>query len=201
MYPSLTNFSIHSTRIIRPGFKFARTSYNTLKVHEFTEYRDYIMSLAKKIHKDDGGVFDFDRAVDLILSFNVNGSKDHYEILARKMELESLFQTGEVHIAPISIDGSCNVFQHLSALTRDEVIAPLVKTSHQRGIDIYKWFENMLVKEIEWDQVRAFLHALPEFNMSELIKPPIMTFPYGSTLYNIQKYLKQFLSSLIGNVE
>lgn len=67
---------------------------------------------------------DFEAAVEMLKSFNINGSKDHYELMARKMELLRL-ESGEYsHIAPISIDGRCNVFQHISALTRDEMVAP-----------------------------------------------------------------------------
>ena len=93
MYPSLTNFSIQSSRIIR--FGFLGWTVTLADIEYMSEYRNYIVSLVSK-------------HVPSTANSIVGGSKKHYELLLRKLELNRLLAHDRVHIAPISIDGRGN---------------------------------------------------------------------------------------------
>lgn len=214
MYPSLTNFSIQSNRIIRAGFLLGKTAKNTLtkeEAFEFTEYTEYIINLVDKhVHpiKSNNRENDFLQAIKILKSFEIQGSKDHYELLMRKIELNALFKYGKTQIAPVALDGKCNVFQHISALTKDEKIAPLVNTTQASDkIDIYNWFKDILIIELGKKSDEDLCKKLyrdfknKKVNMRGLVKIPIMTFPYGSTQYNIQQHLHGYLKNEYGEVE
>lgn len=59
----------------------------------------------------------------------IKGKKEYYELIVRKIELTNILEGKTVTLSPVSLDGKCNVYQHISALTKDEKIAPLVNTT------------------------------------------------------------------------
>ena len=117
----------------------------------------------------------------------------------RKLELNRLFTHGKTQLAPIAIDGRCNVFQHISALTKDSKIAPLVGTTYvESEVDIYTWFsgiviDGMLADKGNLEAVYTEFHE-KDVDMRGLVKLPVMTFPYGSTEFNIRKHLAAYLA-------
>ncbi len=101
----------------------------------------------------------------------------------------------------VQLDGTCNGIQHLTALSRDEKIAPhvgLVPTE-KKG-DIYTYVCNGVSDEVE-RILRAgeahdyYLYA-KEWKSSGLInrkltKKPVMTRSYAATLYGIKEGVKE----------
>ena len=145
---------------------------------------------------------DFNTAINLIKDFEINNSKDHYEIIMRKLELEKLMREESTQIAPISLDGRCNVYQHLSALTKDEFIAPFVNTTtNSRDVDIYNWFKSNLIEELESEnEAKTYAKFWLDLkargaNLRNFVKKPIMTYPYGSTPYNVREHVHSTLKN------
>lgn len=71
-------------------------------------------------------------------------------------------------------------------------------------MDIYTWFAQLLISEIDKDpksKISKFYHATQTFNMRDLVKTPIMTFPYGSTQHNIQKHVHTFFKDILGRFD
>ena len=146
------------------------------------------------------GSLTFWDAVAHLKTFTINGSKGHYEVLLRKMEINRILEQGSAQIAPLAIDGRCNVFQHLSALTRDEELARLVGTTPTPTAqpDIYTWFKDLLLMELESSNDRSLTILHRELlekgiDLRSMVKLPVTTYPYGSTLYNVRKTLASFL--------
>ena len=128
IYPKLTNFSIQASKMLRPGFMHINTHHNVfIKEEIFNEYH-YINYITKLLEKQVGCV-DFNEAIKQLNLFKINGSEDQYEIMMRKFEVVQLMKGEAVQIAPISLDGQCNVYQHISALTKDEFIGSFVNTT------------------------------------------------------------------------
>ena len=128
IYPKLTNFSIQASKMFRPGFMHRNTHQNIFTKEEiFNEYhyRNYIIKLLEK----HVGCLDFNEAIKHLTLFKINGSEDHYEIMMRQFEVLKLMKGEAIQIAPLSLDGRCNVYQHLSSLMKDEFIASLVNTT------------------------------------------------------------------------
>ena len=207
VYPSLTNFSIQSSRIIRLGFMFKPSVRNVVTlgdIHHLPEYKDYIVNLVTKYALPTAKPINFDQAVDILRDFTISGSKKHYELLLRKLEVNRLLTQERVHIAPISIDGRCNVYQHISALTRDETLSALVYTTPTSSdTDIYTWFSNLLISDIESrDDLMTVYHEFTNkrVDMRGLVKQAVMTFPYGSTEYTIRKDMNDYLCENYGEI-
>lgn len=80
------------------------------------------------------------QAIDLIRIW----FRDHYEVLAWKMELETMFRTGKKYIAPVFCPWFLSVMFHC-CLTKDEVISPPVNMSEQLGMDINPWLVHKLL--------------------------------------------------------
>ena len=123
--------------MLRPGFISKRSPMNVFTKEEIFNdfhYRSYITKLLQKHFR----CRNFNEAVNQLTLFEINGSKDHYEIMMRKFEVEKLMRGESVQIAPISLDGQCNVYQHISALTKDEFVAPFVNTTiSHKSQDLY----------------------------------------------------------------
>ena len=210
VYPSLTNFSIQSSRIIRLGFLFKPSARNLLTlgdIEHLPAYKDYIVNLVIKHVPSTPDSIDFDQAVEILKGFTISGSKKHYELLLRKLEINRLLTHNRAHISPISIDGRCNVYQHISALTRDDTLSTLVYTTPiSSGTDIYAWFSNLLIREIEsrsedLDLMRVYREFCNKgVDMRGLVKQAIMTFPYGSTEYTIRKDMNEYLRENYGEI-
>jgi DNA-directed RNA polymerase len=81
----------------------------------------------------------FEEIVNLIKTFEVKESFDHYEVYLRRLEIQKILELGEAEINPIPIDGQCNVYQHLAALTRNQELGKYVNVVKKPiNIDIYE---------------------------------------------------------------
>lgn len=108
--------------------------------------------------------------------------------------------TTKVHVH-VQLDGTCNGIQHLTALSRDEKIAPhvgLVPTE-KKG-DIYTYVCNGVMNEVDrvlraGESHDSYQYA-KEWKTSGLInrkltKKPVMTRSYAATLFGIKEGVKE----------
>jgi DNA-directed RNA polymerase len=113
----------------------------------------------------------------------------------------------ETHL-PIPFDGSCNAIQHLAMLSRDLEVGRLVNlTDNKEPQDIYRVVIAHIIKmlvgedrrlgedkrDLEhfkfWRDRLSTLHKEPERNerlQRKLLKTPVMTFTYGSTVQGMR---------------
>ncbi len=102
-----------------------------------------------------------------------------------KVEEDPDFQS---HI-PITVDGSCNGLQHFSAMLRDDKGGKAVNLRpSDKPQDIYG-----IVTEVVKERVRNDPEAILEegdINRA-LVKRPVMTTPYGATLYGMRDQLHE----------
>ena len=96
---------------------------------------------------------------------------------------------------PITVDGSCNGLQHFSAMLRDDVGGSATNLiNHDQPEDIYE----IVRKEAENGMV---LDNNPDFTLwgtggclsRSLVKRPVMTTPYGATLYGMRDQIHEEL--------
>jgi DNA-directed RNA polymerase len=105
---------------------------------------------------------------------------------------------GFVSHLPVSMDGSCNGYQHLSAMGRDPLggratnLIPAEPGAAPE--DIYQWVADLAGRKIEIDAVRpgpnqeAARQLLGKIDR-DMVKPATMTTPYGVTWRRIYKEL------------
>src|SRR6266851_351260 len=102
---------------------------------------------------------------------------------------------GMISYLPISMDGSCNGYQHLSAMGRDPIggratnLIPCVDPE-----DIYQWVSDLVCGRMRVDAAgngpnAKFARQLLAIMDRELAKNATMTTPYGVTLRTIYKAL------------
>ena len=205
LYPALTNFSVQSMKVIRWGFKnpdLITTTWAKDNLFSNYDYRQYLIKLAIKYISPKAENMKFEEAVDLIKVFEINGSFDHYEVYLRRLEINTLLDVGEAEISPIPIDGQCNVYQHIAALTRNGDIGRYVNlTKTPSNIDMYHWFGNLLRRKLE----ESAENSLSEYfltlfdtrvDLRKLIKLPIMTYPYGLTLFGLTRQIWSYFDEL-----
>lgn len=90
LYPALTNFSVQSMRVIRWGFKNPDTITNTWTREDLfsnKDYCNYLTKLATKHISPEAKDMKFENIVDLIKTFEVKESFDHYEVYLRRLEI------------------------------------------------------------------------------------------------------------------
>ena len=96
---------------------------------------------------------------------------------------------------PVTVDGSCNGLQHFSAMLRDDIGGAATNLiNHEQPEDIYE----IVRREAENGMV---LDNNPEFNIwgsggclsRALVKRPVMTTPYGATLYGMRDQIHEEL--------
>ena len=94
---------------------------------------------------------------------------------------------------PITVDGSCNGLQHFSAMLRDHRGGKAVNlTAADVPQDIYDIVRSVTLKKIfkEGDPLANIW--LYEHNLDRaLVKRPVMTTPYGATLYGMRDQLHE----------
>jgi DNA-directed RNA polymerase len=92
---------------------------------------------------------------------------------------------------PVTVDGSCNGLQHFSAILRDEIGAKAVNLiPSDEPEDVYE-----IVKEKVAEKVRTDPEAIvaPSDISRALVKRPVMTTPYGATLYGMREQIYEEL--------
>tara|TARA_Y100001938_G_scaffold151206_1_gene247474 strand:- start:7006 stop:9435 length:2430 start_codon:yes stop_codon:yes gene_type:complete len=96
---------------------------------------------------------------------------------------------------PITIDGSCNGLQHFSAMLRDDKGGEAVNlTDRETPQDIYDIVREATLEKITKDN-NPETKRLKEIWISKnnldrsLVKRPVMTTPYGATLYGMRDQL------------
>ena len=96
-----------------------------------------------------------------------------------------------VSYLPVTVDGSCNGLQHFSAMLRDEVGGKAVNlTRTDDPQDIYDIVKDKVVEKIKADPESVVSHS--DVNRS-LVKRPVMTTPYGASLYGMREQIYEEL--------
>ena len=94
---------------------------------------------------------------------------------------------------PITVDGSCNGLQHFSAMLKDEVGGCATNLiPYDQPQDIYEIVREHTVTRISRDTDSEFLFWHKVLNRG-LVKRPVMTTPYGATLYGMREQIHQEL--------
>jgi DNA-directed RNA polymerase, mitochondrial len=94
---------------------------------------------------------------------------------------------------PITVDGSCNGLQHFSAMLRDEVGGCATNLVHyDQPQDIYEIVRSHTIDIIRGDADPEFRQWATELNRA-LVKRPVMTTPYGATLYGMRDQIHEEL--------
>lgn len=133
-----------------------------------------------------------------------------WQFLAWCFEWAAFLKTGSGFISRIcvSLDGSANGIQHLSACLRDEVGAAAVNMTapvNDLPSDIYGLVANRvtekleeIVRETKDEEERLMAKKWLEFGITrKLTKRPVMTLPYGSTMYSCRDYLEEAAQELM----
>lgn len=128
------------------------------------------------------------------------GADSPFQFLAFCVEWKKVVEGGwgTVSSLPVALDGSCNGLQHYSAALRDPIggaAVNLVPSDVPR--DIYGVVAERVVERLaelkdtsgpEGEHARAWLG----FGVDRKItKRPVMTLPYGCTLYTVREFVEQ----------
>jgi DNA-directed RNA polymerase len=108
----------------------------------------------------------------------------------------------------VSLDGSANGIQHLSACLRDPVGAQAVnmtKSVDGKPSDIYGQVAQRTNEKLQHifetttdEEKRKWAKKWLDFKLNrKLVKRPVMTLPYGSTLYSCREYLEEGAKELM----
>ena len=106
----------------------------------------------------------------------------------------------------ISLDGSANGIQHLSACLKDPVGAAAVNmTKGEKPADIYGVVANkvneklsIIYRSTQDEKERYWAKKWLDFGVNRKItKRPVMTLPYGSTLYSCREYIEEGAKELM----
>jgi DNA-directed RNA polymerase len=120
------------------------------------------------------------------------------QFLSWVLEYADWIDQGDAFLSrmPISMDGSCNGLQNLSAMLRDEVGGAATNlTANAKMADIYQ-----IVAERTLERMKAHEPATPEERVlrerwiahgisRKVVKRTVMTTPYGVTQQSAQKYV------------
>jgi DNA-directed RNA polymerase len=102
---------------------------------------------------------------------------------------------GMISHLPISVDGSCNGYQHLSAMGLDPIGGRATNLMpFEEPEDIYQWVSDLVCRRMERDAEGTGPNAelarqLLAIMGRKLAKNATMTIPYGATLHTIFKNL------------
>ena len=94
---------------------------------------------------------------------------------------------------PITVDGSCNGLQHFSAMLRDERGGKATNlTDSDQPEDIYEIVRKVVKEKIFHDCDPLHIIWSDDKNLNRsLVKRPVMTTPYGATLYGMREQLHE----------
>lgn len=93
---------------------------------------------------------------------------------------------------PVAVDGSCNGLQHFSAMLRDEIGGAAVNLiPADLPSDIYSIVAEKVKSQVALDIEAGVQYASGWYEHIDrkLCKRPVMTMPYGSTLYGVREQL------------
>jgi DNA-directed RNA polymerase len=117
------------------------------------------------------------------------------ESFQRLASIFDLFRTDGLMQYPVSVDGTCNGYQHWAALMRDPEIAKLVNViSTGVPADIYQVVANVCTDVIEGetddrDVLDVCMTEWDNHVPRKVVKRPVMTDPYGVTALGIRNGL------------
>ena len=132
-----------------------------------------------------------------------------WRFLAACFDYKSVSEHGAQVLSylPVAVDGTCNGFQHISALRRDKVGARLTNLSCSERPevppeDLYTEVANLLMSQVrekaEAGDTRAqqFLSKAPK-QTRDIVKKAVMATPYGITSWTVSNNFQQqdFLKS------
>jgi DNA-directed RNA polymerase len=128
--------------------------------------------------------------------------KHAYEFLAFCLEWAALVEAERrgkrfASRLPVSMDGTCNGFQHFSAMLRDEQLAALtnVAPADEPG-DLYSHVAEWINASIEKDGDRKIARRKDDYlQMAErkLAKAVVMIIPYGATAGGIEAKVRDYI--------
>ncbi len=97
---------------------------------------------------------------------------------------------------PVTVDGSCNGLQHFSAMLRDEVGGSATNLiNHEKPEDIYEIVREEAEKAMVLDNDSNYtLWGAGGCLSRSIVKRPVMTTPYGATLYGMRDQIHEELT-------
>jgi DNA-directed RNA polymerase len=119
------------------------------------------------------------------------------ESFQRLASIFDLLRTDGLTQFPVSVDGTCNGYQHWTALMRDTEIAKLVNVSGQDvPADIYQVVADICTKSIikcknDRDILDICMTKWNNYVPRKLVKRAVMTDPYGVTAIGIRRGLME----------
>ena len=118
-----------------------------------------------------------------------------WQFLRACLEYVKVKQQGKDYVShlPITVDGSCNGLQHFSAMLRDERGGKAVNlTDSELPEDIYEIVRKVVKEKISRDNSSLSIIWNSDKNLDRsLVKRPVMTTPYGATLYGMREQLHE----------
>lgn len=124
-----------------------------------------------------------------------------WQFLAAIIDLE---QGNHVSHLPCTVDGSCNGLQHFSAMLRDEKGGAAVNlVENDTPADLYAIVAEEAQQMVNMDTENEIAECWKGDRVSRaLVKRPVMTTPYGATLYGMRDQLSEEITKQIekGNI-
>lgn len=115
------------------------------------------------------------------------GADKPWQFLAFCFALKEVRETGCCSI-PVTVDGSCNGLQHFSAMLRDEIGGEVTNLiPKDKPADIYQVVADKCEEKNDYQTIP------PGFISRSLAKRPVMTTPYGATLFGIREQIMEEL--------
>lgn len=131
-----------------------------------------------------------------------------FQVLAAVFEWVAFLDHGPGFVShlPVSVDGTCNGIQHLSAMTRDKVAGAYVNlTPSTKPQDIYKYVARLLQAELDRissggglaGQYADYWLSLTDHDIPRsLTKRQVMVLPYGGTMDSYLEYTREWLDEM-----
>ncbi len=99
------------------------------------------------------------------------------------------------HLA-VALDGSCNGLQHFSAMLRDPIGGKAVNlVPDEKPQDIYQTVCDRVIVKLKDDGGEVAAKWLALNPDRALTKRPVMTMPYGSTMFSCREYVSDWLTA------
>jgi DNA-directed RNA polymerase, mitochondrial len=136
--------------------------------------------------------------------------KKPWQALAAALDLAGYLTHGSGYVshAVVSVDGTCNGIQHLSAMTLDEVAGGLVNlVPNEKPADIYQHVANLLREDVERiaggpsgdaaEHAQWWLDVFPDGFTRDMTKRQVMVLPYGGTKDSFFTYTRKWLDEVM----
>ena len=127
-------------------------------------------------------------------------AKDPFQFFAFCREWTELSKcsvpTAFISHLPVTLDGSCNGFQHISALLRDEQGSRRVNLTHEDlPQDLYIDIANELTRRITKSDDNDLGKMLLKGGIDkEIVKPVVLAIPYGLTIRGASLAIEEYLN-------